>query len=632
MRLTFSKYHGLGNDFIVIEAQALGPTQAVRLCDRHLGIGADGILLLTGTGGRFRMQVINADGTTPEMCGNGIRCVALHLSRTKRAPEGEFDIDTDAGVHTCRVLEPGTHGTVEVSMRAPSLAPEDLPLNGNAAMIDSALSLGTQTLRVTAVSMGNPHAVTFDQVGDDRYSLAPLVQSHPSFPHGVNVGFAELTDTQEIQLSVYERGAGWTEACGTGACAAAVAAVETNRARRGRPIEVRLPGGSLTIVVGMPGRPLKIDRSGRACVRRHGRDQRQLASAVRAHDRLMKRTRWVSWLLFAAAIAPAGCKSAEPSSATDAGAHAAAGTGGNAANTGGSGGLSGASGSGGTGGRSAAGGTGGKTFGGTGGTGGKSGAGSGGTGSGGGGDAGDHDAGTAVDSGTATIASCASTHYLLCEDFEGTAVGAIPNGWTQHGDPVSVADDEAHGGAHALKSGPKTDWERRIYHDAALLGGAHWGRIYYKVKLPVPDEFVHSTMVAFSGDGPTRGPAEYRVVDTVKAAKATRDVGSLHSFIYNVQPQGDEFGDGTPYKWMFDGEWHCAEWHIDASNQSYQFFLDGKQEFSFENGPGNYDGSDMPPSFGEVKVGWNNYQKVVLPGFTAWIDDVAFDAQRIGCE
>ena len=258
MRLAFSKYHGLGNDFVIVEAQALGTAQAVRLCDRHLGIGADGVLLLSGTTGRFRMQVINADGSVPEMCGNGIRCLALHLARTKRAPDGEFDVDTDSGVHTCRVLERGANGVIEVSMRAPSLLAKDVPLNGDAPMIDAVLTTGSRALRVTAVSMGNPHAVTFDPVGDDRYSLAPLVQNHPSFPHGANVGFADLVGPQEIDLFVYERGAGWTEACGTGACAAAVAAVETNRAVRGRPIEVTLPGGSLTIIVGEPGERLKM--------------------------------------------------------------------------------------------------------------------------------------------------------------------------------------------------------------------------------------------------------------------------------------------------------------------------------------------------------------------------------------
>jgi diaminopimelate epimerase len=258
MRLPFSKYHGIGNDFVVVEAQALSPAQAVRLCDRHLGIGADGVLLLSGTNGRFRMQVINADGSVPEMCGNGIRCVALHLSRTRRAPEGDFDVDTDAGVHGCRVLATGEEGAIEVSMRAPSLVPGDVPVVGDAPMIDAELRFGARALRVTAVSMGNPHAVTFDRVGDARLELAPLVQSDARFPHGVNVGFAELIGPRRVDLFVYERGAGWTQACGTGACAAAVAAVETGRARRGEPIEVRLPGGPLTIIVGAPDERLKM--------------------------------------------------------------------------------------------------------------------------------------------------------------------------------------------------------------------------------------------------------------------------------------------------------------------------------------------------------------------------------------
>jgi diaminopimelate epimerase len=266
MRLAFSKYHGIGNDFVVVEAQALGPAQAVRLCDRHLGIGADGVLLLSGTNGRFRMQVINADGSVPEMCGNGIRCVALHLARTRRAPDGDFDIDTDAGIHTCRVLTLGEQVAVEVSMRAPSLMPADVPVVSDLPMIDVGIAvelgaeIGKDSRRVhlTAVSMGNPHAVTFDHVGDDRFALAPLIQNDPLFPHAVNVGFAELTGPQRIDLAVYERGSGWTQACGTGACAAAVAAVETGRAQRGQPIEVRLPGGPLTIIVGDKGERLKM--------------------------------------------------------------------------------------------------------------------------------------------------------------------------------------------------------------------------------------------------------------------------------------------------------------------------------------------------------------------------------------
>jgi diaminopimelate epimerase len=258
MQVPFSKYHGLGNDFLIVEAQALGPAQAARLCDRRLGVGGDGVLLLSSDDGRYRMQVINADGSVPEMCGNGICCVALHLARTGRVSVNErFEIDTDAGPHGCRVLSVGESGTVEVSMRAPSLAPREVPIVGDAPMIDAELSVAGRTLHVTAVSMGNPHAVVFDEVGaTDRLRLAPIVQAHARFPHAANVGFARRIDGNHIELAVYERGAGWTQACGTGACAAAVAAVETERAQRGEAIEVVLPGGPLTIIVGGVGERL----------------------------------------------------------------------------------------------------------------------------------------------------------------------------------------------------------------------------------------------------------------------------------------------------------------------------------------------------------------------------------------
>jgi diaminopimelate epimerase len=261
MRLSFSKYEGLGNDFMIVDVAAgmpsIGPAQAARLCDRHLGVGGDGVLLIANSGSsRFSMKVINADGSIPEMCGNGIRCVALHLARTGRAQGMRFEIDTDSGPHACRVLSTDESGVVEVAMRPPSLNPSEVPVLADAPVVDAPLAAGSRILRVTAVSMGNPHAVTFDDVGEQRLTLAPAVQYHARFPHGVNVGFARALDAQRIDLAVYERGAGWTRACGTGACAAAVAAVETGRARRGTPIEVRLPGGPLTIVVGAPGERL----------------------------------------------------------------------------------------------------------------------------------------------------------------------------------------------------------------------------------------------------------------------------------------------------------------------------------------------------------------------------------------
>ena len=206
-----------------------------------------------------------------------------------------------------------------------------------------------------------------------------------------------------------------------------------------------------------------------------------------------------------------------------------------------------------------------------------------------------------------------------------------PAGWSKHGDASSVANDAAAHGVRSLKLGAIPTWERRIYHDASALGPSHWGRIYFKVQQPVPDAFVHSTLVALGGEGPTRGRSEFRVVDTVKQAKDTRDIGSRIQFLWNVQPQNsDEFGHGTNYDWTFEDRWHCAEWHIDAANQSYAFYLDGKQIIDLENGAGEYDGTDIPQSFSELRVGWINYQDSP-PGFTAWIDDIALDGARVGC-
>ena len=171
----------------------------------------------------------------------------------------------------------------------------------------------------------------------------------------------------------------------------------------------------------------------------------------------------------------------------------------------------------------------------------------------------------------------------------------------------------------------------QVQDAAALLGSAHWGRIFYKVEPPVPDAFVHSTIVALSGDGPRYGASEFRVVDTVKQAVDTPDVGSLHQFLYNVQPENSgEFAREGPYDQAFDDEWHCAEYRIDASNQSYALYIDGAEELSFEDGAGEYDRSDIPETFAELKVGWINYQEAP-PGFTAWIDDIAFGSERIGC-
>jgi diaminopimelate epimerase len=256
VRLPFFKYEGLGNDFVLVENDALGglqlsTDQAVALCDRHRGVGADGVLLLDV--GVPSMGIINSDGSVPEMCGNGIRCAALHLAWRAAARSLEVTIDTLAGPHRCLVVnQPGAE-SVAVRMAPPSLVPSDLPLQSEAPWLDHPLWVADRNVRFTGVSFGNPHAVTFDDVGDDRFEIGPAVQADPHFPEGVNVGFVSDRHREGFRLDVLERGAGWTLACGTGACAAAVAAVETGRAERDERLHIRLPGGILTITVGAPG-------------------------------------------------------------------------------------------------------------------------------------------------------------------------------------------------------------------------------------------------------------------------------------------------------------------------------------------------------------------------------------------
>jgi diaminopimelate epimerase len=267
MHVAFSKYEGLGNDFIVVE-QELSTEQAVALCDRHRGIGGDGALIVGERDGLPSMKVINADGSVPEMCGNGIRCVALHLARKGVIGEAPAEIATDAGPHLCRVIDDHEAvvrrdgvlqtGILEVLMRHASLDAAEIGLVASRPLIDAPIEVGDATVCLTAVSMGNPHAVTFDDVGDARLTLGPKIEKHAMFARGANAGFARITAPRSIELRVFERGAGWTEACGTGACAAAVAAVETGRAPRYQAIAIKLPGGVLSITVGAPGERVKM--------------------------------------------------------------------------------------------------------------------------------------------------------------------------------------------------------------------------------------------------------------------------------------------------------------------------------------------------------------------------------------
>ena len=263
--VTFTKVQGLGNDFLVVDLRKVGAAQlaavtdpqTVRaLCDRHFGVGGDGVLaVLPGLQGDARMRVLNADGSEAEMCGNGIRCVAKMLYEsdpTLRKPV--LNIDTGAGLLACALqLTDGEVSSVAVEMGRPRLTREEIPLapGGPTRALRESISAGGRTFAFTAVSMGNPHAVIFiDDPREDLHALAqsygPLLEVAPTFPRRSNVEFARVRG-REIDLVVWERGCGITLACGTGACATVVAAALEERLPAGVETPVHLPGGTLQI-------------------------------------------------------------------------------------------------------------------------------------------------------------------------------------------------------------------------------------------------------------------------------------------------------------------------------------------------------------------------------------------------
>ena len=261
MTFPFFKYEGLGNDFLIVEqgdGPEVTPELAAQLCDRHFGVGGDGVLVTGFKQGSPFMKVINADGSVPEMCGNGLRCVALYLVHRGMLKERNFTMETDAGPHPVAVFPEGRVGQVRVAMRHASLDSSEVLSDGHGEFLDAPFVVDGRTLRVSCVSMGNPHAVIFDDVGDAAPELGPRIEKDARFRAGVNVGFARMRDRATIELKVWERGVGFTLACGTGACAAAVAAVETGRADRDATLTVHLPGGPLYIRVGQRGERIEM--------------------------------------------------------------------------------------------------------------------------------------------------------------------------------------------------------------------------------------------------------------------------------------------------------------------------------------------------------------------------------------
>lgn len=251
MRYHFTKMHGLGNDFVVFDAinQSLSLTtaQVKRICDRHFGVGCDQLLLVEksrSSDADFRYRIFNSDGGEVEQCGNGARCFVRFVHDKHLTDKSHIKVETRAGIITIS-LE--ADGQVTVNMGAPIFVPASIPFLADAESLRYPIEIDHEVYTVGVVSMGNPHAVL--QVDDvdttDVRQIGKLLESHARFPNRANIGFMQVIDPGCIRLRVYERGAGETLACGTGACAAAVIGIKWGLLHE--QVKVKLPGGELQI-------------------------------------------------------------------------------------------------------------------------------------------------------------------------------------------------------------------------------------------------------------------------------------------------------------------------------------------------------------------------------------------------
>lgn len=253
--MQFSKWHGLGNDFIFVyaleEELSTYSGLAEKMCDRHFGIGADGlIVLLPGRTTDFIMRIFNSDGSEAEMCGNAIRCAARYVHEAKLTQKTKITFETHAGIITPEILNmDGPEALVRVDMGEPRTKRSLIPMTGNGddLAINLPLEVGSATYRITGVSVGNPHCVIFveDVSKIDLPAIGPLIENHPLFPKKTNVEFVQILDETRLRMRVWERGAGITLACGTGASSVLVAAVLNGKAQRKASVE--LDGGTLFI-------------------------------------------------------------------------------------------------------------------------------------------------------------------------------------------------------------------------------------------------------------------------------------------------------------------------------------------------------------------------------------------------
>ena len=260
MRIRFTKMHGLGNDFVVLDAVnqniALTPEQVRFLADRHFGVGCDQVLLVERTSrpdADFRYRIFNADGGEVEQCGNGARCFVRFVHEQGLTTRREIRVETAAGIIAPR-LE--ADGSVTVDMGMPRFEPTRVPFLTQSDALVQEIEVAGRSVEITALSMGNPHAVQLVRDVDTApvAELGPLIENHARFPQRVNAGFMQVIDRNAIRLRVFERGAGETLACGTGACAAVVAGIA--RGLLDSPVRVATRGGELAIGWGGSGQPV----------------------------------------------------------------------------------------------------------------------------------------------------------------------------------------------------------------------------------------------------------------------------------------------------------------------------------------------------------------------------------------
>ena len=254
--MTFTKMHGCGNDYIYINCFDLEinspESLSVFLADRHTGVGGDGVvLILRPEISDARMRMFNLDGSEGNMCGNAIRCVAKYLYDNKIVPKRHMTIETKSGVKEMFLsTQNGKVLSVKVDMGPAGLRPGKIPvdLEGD-SIIARPVTIGGAQYEITCVSIGNPHAVVFVDSADkfDVKGVGPLFEYSPLFPDRVNAGFVEVVDRRHLKIRVWERGSGETRACGTGSCAAVVAAVLNGHCDKDEDVKVQLPGGCLTV-------------------------------------------------------------------------------------------------------------------------------------------------------------------------------------------------------------------------------------------------------------------------------------------------------------------------------------------------------------------------------------------------